>query len=741
MHSTILPICITLLAAIPLRADQAAAFFDDSKVHEVRIYFDDDTWYDTLYQAHASNPEDPYFPARFQYGDTVLGQIGVRFKGNASFRRGGIKKSLKLDFNTYIDDTKFLGLKKLNLNNGDLQPDFLREKLFLDFAAKYIPAMRAVHTNVYVNDKLWGLYIAVEEPDKTMMQDRFGDDEDGNLYEAGESSADLTYLGADQSAYERYYELKTNEEADDYSGLIEFTGILNNTDTAELPVKLEPVCDVDNMLYGIALNILFVNLDSYAGSASEFMLYHRQDTGQFVHVHWDLNESFGTTGDGSPRISNPTSLGVFWLPTSSSGGGMPGGGGPGGGMSGGGTARPLMSKLWAVDSYKRTYLRMLARMLREGFDTGSMKERITELADRIREDVYADPNKAYTNAQFETALARAVSSGGTSLLGLQQFVDSRYSYLRPVLDGYAAVNDLRLNELMSVSAGTATDAAGDAEPWVEIYNLGPGTLNLGTIYLSDDSANPTKYALPSQKVADGGYLTIWLDGETEEGETHAGFRLQSTGGKLFLHAKSGDTVTLIDSVEYPALAAGRSYIRLGTSGTYWVQSKVPTPGAMNPASGMTDEVKPLTLFVNEFMASNKKTLANPDDAGAYDDWIEIYNPGSEEVDMGGMFLSDNLANPTKWQIPSGVKIPAGGFLLFWADEKTTLGPLHAGIKLSTDGEEIGLFHTDGTTPIDVLSFSAQVTDVSYGRSPDGGGRWTSFTVPTPGVSNGGGSQP
>ncbi|MGC4052137.1 MAG: CotH kinase family protein [Paludibaculum sp.] len=88
------------------------------------------------------------------------------------------------------------------------------------------------------------------------------------------------------------------------------------------------------MLYGIALNILFVNLDSYAGSASEIMLYRRQDTGQFVHVHWDLNESFGTTGDGSPLISNPPTLDPFWLPTTSSG--------PGGGGMGGNSARPLI---------------------------------------------------------------------------------------------------------------------------------------------------------------------------------------------------------------------------------------------------------------------------------------------------------------------------------------------------------------------------------------------------------------
>ena len=205
MRASILLICLASSLIPSLRADQAAAFFDDTAVREIRLYFDDSNWYNTLFQAHSSNPEDPYFPARFQYGDTVIDKIGARFKGNASFRRGGIKKSFKLDFNEYDENGEFLGLKKLNLNNGDLQPDFLREKLFLDFAGKYIAAMRAVHVRLYVNDVYYGLYIAVEQPDKTMMESRFRDDEDANLYESCESNATMAYRGTEPAAYQPGY--------------------------------------------------------------------------------------------------------------------------------------------------------------------------------------------------------------------------------------------------------------------------------------------------------------------------------------------------------------------------------------------------------------------------------------------------------------------------------------------------------------------------------------------------------
>lgn len=718
--------CLAIAGAGLAAADKSDQFFDDTKVQEIRLYFTDSNWYNTLYQAHANDASDPYFPVTFKYGDTVLDNVGVRFKGNASFRRSqSVKKSFKFDFNVYNEDTTFLGLKKLNLNNGDLQPTFLPEKMFLDFASKYIAAMRAVYCRLYVNDVYYGLYIAVEQPDKTMMENRFGGTEDGNLYEAGESNATLSYLGTSAASYQKLYELKTNEDINDYSGLIEFLDVLNNTASSSLPAKLEPICDVENMLYGIALNILFVNLDSYAGSASEFYLYDRSDTGQFIHIHWDLNESFGTTGDGSPKITTPAKLDPFYLPTSSSTGGA----------MGGSTGRPLMSKLWAVDSYKRTYLRMLARMLRDGFNTTAMTTRATELANLIRSDVYADNNKLYTNAQFESGLNSSVSSGQVTLLGVLQFVKDRYAYLRPVLDTYAQPADMRINELMTVNTSTIKDEAGDYDPWLELHNLGPGTLNLSGYYLTDDTNNPTKWALPSQSVADGGFVVVWLDGETGEGTNHASFTPNSAGGTLYLYYGSGTSRQLIDSVTYGKLTAGQSLARMGSLNTQWVTTTNTTAGADNPTTITTSTTGTGQLLITEVMADNKSTLTDPDEAGAYEDWFEIYNPGTTAVDMSGMYISENPLNPTKWQVPQGVTIPAGGYLVFWADNDTSQGSLHTNFNLDADGEVLQLFAKDGTTLIDSVAFKTQQPDISYGRNPSDSSKWSIFKPATPGAKN------
>ncbi|MFC1792646.1 lamin tail domain-containing protein [Planctomycetota bacterium] len=147
----------------------------------------------------------------------------------------------------------------------------------------------------------------------------------------------------------------------------------------------------------------------------------------------------------------------------------------------------------------------------------------------------------------------------------------------------------------------------------------------------------------------------------------------------------------------------------------------------------------IPLVINEFMASNSNIILDPQ--GQYDDWIEIWNSGVDSIDIGGMFLTDNLSIPMKWLIPGNnptlTTIPAGGYLLIWADEDSTDYGLHANFKLNADGEEISLFYSDGATLIDSISFPEQTTDISYGRDPETNGQIRFFAIPTPGQENDG----
>lgn len=145
------------------------------------------------------------------------------------------------------------------------------------------------------------------------------------------------------------------------------------------------------------------------------------------------------------------------------------------------------------------------------------------------------------------------------------------------------------------------------------------------------------------------------------------------------------------------------------------------------------------LVINEFMASN--TSCCPDtDSGTdeFDDWIEIHNTGSTPVNIAGMYLSDNKDNPFGDKISNddadATTIPAGGFIVLWADGETDQGVLHLNFSLNAAGEDVGLFYIDGRT-IDTYTFGAQNENISWGRTTDGAITWKAFSDPTPGQSN------
>lgn len=134
---------------------------------------------------------------------------------------------------------------------------------------------------------------------------------------------------------------------------------------------------------------------------------------------------------------------------------------------------------------------------------------------------------------------------------------------------------------------------------------------------------------------------------------------------------------------------------------------------------------PFPVVINEWMADNAAPggLADPAD-GLFQDWFELYNPNTNAVNLAGYFLTDNLLQPTKWQIPLGTVVGAGDFLLVWADNQpeqnatSTNGHLHAGFQLNNSGEAIGLFSPGGVAQ-HVVVFGAQIQNVSEGLFPDG----------------------
>ena len=151
------------------------------------------------------------------------------------------------------------------------------------------------------------------------------------------------------------------------------------------------------------------------------------------------------------------------------------------------------------------------------------------------------------------------------------------------------------------------------------------------------------------------------------------------------------------------------------------------------------EADSVTPVINEFMAFNRTGIK--DDFFENDDWIELYNPLSQPVDIRGLYLSDDPANPRMHRIPTDVPdkttLAPKDYLILWADGDTLQGPLHLNFRLDKESEAITLAREENgeLTFLDVVSFHRQTSDVSRGRYPDGSMIWRDFSVPTPGERN------
>lgn len=146
--------------------------------------------------------------------------------------------------------------------------------------------------------------------------------------------------------------------------------------------------------------------------------------------------------------------------------------------------------------------------------------------------------------------------------------------------------------------------------------------------------------------------------------------------------------------------------------------------------------QPPAIRLNEFMADNASSLIDPDELDEFPDWLEIFNPGPHRVNLGGMTLTDSLNKPTQFTLSADLSLPAGGYLVLFADSDPEQGIRHTNFSLKTN-ESLGLFDAapgDGAA-LDTLAFSDQEMDIAYARCPDGDGGWVFLEPPSPGQSN------
>jgi regulation of enolase protein 1 (concanavalin A-like superfamily) len=301
-----------------------------------------------------------------------------------------------------------------------------------------------------------------------------------------------------------------------------------------------------------------------------------------------------------------------------------------------------------------------------------------------------------------------------------------------------ALPSVWLNEVQPPSSKGRTNELGEPTGWVEIYNNGGDPVDLSGFYLANNYTNLTQWQFPQGTIIQPNqFLVIWLDGRTELStpeNLHASFTIPAGTGSVALSFNIDSIPRVLDYLNYSDLPDGFSYGDYPDGQPFYRQNFYYSTlaGTNNPASA------PARIFINEWMASNTRTIANPV-TGVYDDWFEIYNPGNEPVNISGYYLTDVITNKFKYKIPDGYYVPAHGYLVIWADNTPSLNrpqfnELHVNFKLSKNGSDLAIFAPDGTL-VDAVTFGIQVSDLTEGRYPDGSENIVQLTSPTPGSAN------
>ncbi|MEM1216067.1 MAG: CotH kinase family protein [Bacteroidota bacterium] len=360
------------------------------------------------------------YPATFimtdsEEADTVT-NVGFRLRGNTS--RTSDKKSFKVSFNTF-ESQRWKGLEKLNLNGEHNDPTISRAKLAWDFLKDMrVPGARANHVALYINNEYRGLYANIEQIDEEFMDRRYGN-KDGNLYKCL-FPADLAYLGTNPDAYKleengrRTYDLKTNEEEDDYSDIANFITVLTQTSIANLSCELEQIFNVDTYLRTMAFDVLTGNWDGYYNQ-NNFYLYHNTATDKFEYIPFDLDNTYGIDWFGIDW----TERNVYdWMNSS----------------------RPLFKRLLDVPDYRARFTYYLRSAMDDDFSAGSLFADLDELRDMLEPFVVMDDfypqDYGFSIQDFRDGFDEELTAYNHTKEGIKSFVSARRSA------GYDQLEDL-----------------------------------------------------------------------------------------------------------------------------------------------------------------------------------------------------------------------------------------------------------------------------------------------------------
>jgi spore coat protein H len=274
--------------------DPADPFLDGSVLHDIFLTMNSRDWA-SLKEHFLDNT---YYPADFKWNGQTVRNIGVRSRGTGS--RSGVKPGLRVDFDRYTTDQKFLGLKSFILRNNTQDPSGMRERLSMElFKRMGLVAEREAHARLYINNTYVGLFTIVESLDKTFLTKNFNEN-DGHLYEysfdnAAASPFNFGYPGADPALYTPTPFKPETLELDPQGEVIErLFWTVNIAGDAVWRSSMEEFLDLKKFIRHLAIENFLAEEDGLTGDygPNNFYFYRFVNKTRFTFLPWDKSNTF-----------------------------------------------------------------------------------------------------------------------------------------------------------------------------------------------------------------------------------------------------------------------------------------------------------------------------------------------------------------------------------------------------------------------------------------------------------------
>jgi spore coat protein CotH len=383
-----------LAAAVPaVRAQSADDLFDSSTVRQMRLMVHSADWS----ELKATFRENTFYPADLTWNGTTVYNVGIRSRGLGS--RSPVKPGLLLRFNRYASGQTFVGQTSLVLDNLTQDPSTMKEVLAMQlFRRVGLQAPREAFVRLYVNNAYLGLYAAVEDVAAPYLQRNLGESS-GTLYEYDWTfTYNFDYLGSNLDNY-RIFKAQTNTTRstfDLYNPIEQMVRTANEAPDENFESAIAPYLDLQAFARHIAVENFISDDDGLLGfwGMNNFFLYKREGGSRFQLIPWDKDYTFWrANNDIFTRVENSV----------------------------------LARRALVLPDVRQAYLDTLvaaADSSNEGQDGGDLSSgwlarEVDRLYGLVQGAVNDDPNKPYTTAQFEAAVA-----------GLRTFARARGPYVR-----------------------------------------------------------------------------------------------------------------------------------------------------------------------------------------------------------------------------------------------------------------------------------------------------------------------